>query len=285
MPNPHLEQLTPDQLQALLDSLPVPVFVKHPDGAVMLVNKAWEASMGIALADLAGSDGESVFPPEQIAEFHARDAEAREKQLTISYNETYWSPRHGANRLGQTTKRFLFDDDGHALFLVGTTLDMTEQLQLQKLVDCERTLLEQLARNASLKTIMDAFTLGYEGVFDGVKSSILLMDDEGLHVRHGAAPSLPAAYSEAIDGAPIGPNAGSCGTAAYTGKDTLVSDIATDPRWVDYKHLALAHGLRACWSIPIFSTKGTVLGTLPTTMAHNATHHPANCRPSSVRPT
>ena len=261
MPHTHLEQLTPNQLQALLDSLPVPVFVKRPDGALMLVNKAWEATIGIALADMQGSKGEDVFPPEQMASFLQREQEARDTRQTISYDETYWSPRHGANRVGRTTKRFLFDGQGNPLFLVGTTLDVTEQTQLQKLADCERTLLEQLARNASLQTIMDTFTRGYEGVFDGVQCSILLMDEDGLHVRHGAAPSLPEAYSQAIDGAPIGPNAGSCGTAAYTGKDTLVADIATDPRWKDYKDLALVHGLRACWSIPIFSTKGTVLGT------------------------
>ncbi|MDE2417787.1 MAG: EAL domain-containing protein [Burkholderiales bacterium] len=261
MPNTHLDRLTPAQLQALLDSLPVPVFVKQPDGTLMLVNKAWEATIGIGLADMQGGAMESVFPREQVSRFWQRDQEARDTRQTISYDEIYWSPLHGTNRLGRATKRFLFDGQGNALFLVGTLQDVTEQIQLQKLVDCERTLLEQLARNAPLQTIMDAFTRGYEGVFDGVQCSILLLDDAGLHLRHGAAPSLPQAYSQAIDGVAIGPNTGSCGTAAYTGKETLVSDIATDPLWVDYKHLALAHGLRACWSIPIISTKGKVLGT------------------------
>jgi diguanylate cyclase (GGDEF)-like protein/PAS domain S-box-containing protein len=261
MPNTLLEHLTPEQLQALLDSLPVPVFVKRPNGEVVLVNKAWEETMGVASTDFAGGVGDSIFPPDQIAEFLERDQQALRTQGTISYQKIYWNPLHGANRTGQTTKRYLYDEHGNPLFLVGTTVDMTEQMQLQKLVSCERTLLEQLARNAPLQAIMDAFTRGYEGVFEGVKCSILLMDDDGLRVRHGAAPSLPDAYSQAIEGALIGPTAGSCGTAAYTGKDTLVSDIATDPRWDDYRQLALAHGLRACWSIPIFSTKGTVLGT------------------------
>jgi hypothetical protein len=95
----------------------------------------------------------------------------------------------------------------------------------------------------------------------GVLGSILLLDQDGKHLRHGAAPSLPAEYMAAIDGAEIGACAGSCGTAAYMGAAVFVSNIATDPLWADYKELALAHGLRACWSIPILTRHRQVLGT------------------------
>ena len=91
--------------------------------------------------------------------------------------------------------------------------------------------------------------------------SILLMDADGKRLRHGAAPSLPQAYCEAIDGAEIGPCAGSCGTAAYTGTPVFVSDIATDPLWAEFKAVALPHGLRACWSTPILTRGRKVLGT------------------------
>ena len=93
----------------------------------------------------------------------------------------------------------------------------------------------------------------------GVLGSILLLD--GKTLRHGAAPSLPRAYCEVIDGTEIGACVGSCGTAAYLGAAVYVSDIATDPLWADFKDLALEHGLRACWSIPIVTHGGTVLGT------------------------
>jgi hypothetical protein len=95
----------------------------------------------------------------------------------------------------------------------------------------------------------------------GMLGSILLLDQDGKHLRHGAAPSLPASYMAAIDGAEIGACAGSCGTAAYMGAAVFVSDIATDPLWADYKELALSHGLRACWSIPILTRGRKVLGT------------------------
>lgn len=95
----------------------------------------------------------------------------------------------------------------------------------------------------------------------GVIGSILLLDEDGIHLRHGAAPSLPDAYCDAIDGAAIGPCVGSCGTAAYTGAPVFVSDIANDPLWVDFRELAAEHGLRACWSIPILTAGRKVIGT------------------------
>lgn len=95
----------------------------------------------------------------------------------------------------------------------------------------------------------------------GVLGSILLLDEDGIHLRHGAAPSLPAAYNAAIDGAEIGPSVGSCGTAAFTAEPVFVSDIDTDPLWSDFRELALGHGLRACWSTPIITSGRKVLGT------------------------
>src|SRR5438132_5401976 len=81
------------------------------------------------------------------------------------------------------------------------------------------------------------------------------------HLRPGAAPKLPKSYTEASDGAFIGPSVGSCGTAAYRGEQVIVSDIAVDPLWADFRELALTHSLRACWSTPIFSAEGRVIGT------------------------
>ena len=111
-----------------------------------------------------------------------------------------------------------------------------------------------------LALILKRYLLSVEAEADGfILTSILLLD--GTTLRHGAAPTLPAAYCEAINGAQIGPAAGSCGTAAFLGRPVYVTDIATDPRWADYRDLALPHGLRACWSTPIFDPQHKVLGT------------------------
>lgn len=95
----------------------------------------------------------------------------------------------------------------------------------------------------------------------GMLGSILVVDDEGQHLRHGGAPSLPETYSAAIDGVAIGPEVGSCGTAAFHDKTVVVYDIANDPLWAAFRDLALTHGLRACWSTPIHGSDGRVIGT------------------------
>jgi len=96
---------------------------------------------------------------------------------------------------------------------------------------------------------------------EGILASILLLDEDGVHVRHGAAPSLPEAYIKAIDGAAIGPRAGSCGTAMFRRETVIVTDILHDPLWEDYRNLVVPYGLRACWSTPILSHDGRVLGS------------------------
>lgn len=91
--------------------------------------------------------------------------------------------------------------------------------------------------------------------------SILMLNEDGKTVRCVAAPSLPKTYNDAIDGMEIGPKAGSCGTAAFTGRAVFVADIENSEYWADYKEIALAHGLRACWSTPIEDWEGKVIGT------------------------
>ena len=145
--------------------------------------------------------------------------------------------------------------------LYGTTTDIQDRKWAETLLAGEKRLLEMIARGSPLAPILDAVCRLVEELSDGCLCSILLLDPDGNRLRHGAAPSLPAGYTQAIDGSAIGPSAGSCGTAAYRREPVIVSDVATDLLWADYRHLALAHGLRACWSTPIFSSEGKVLGT------------------------
>jgi PAS domain S-box-containing protein len=118
-----------------------------------------------------------------------------------------------------------------------------------------------IASGASLRVVLDAIVRGVESDHPGMLCSILLLDEAGTHLRHGAAPSLPDFYNVAIDGVAIGPQVGSCGTAAYTGKRVIVSDIRTDPRWAAFKDLALRAGLASCWSEPIYGGGERLLGT------------------------
>jgi len=112
-----------------------------------------------------------------------------------------------------------------------------------------------------LHKILDALCADLERLNSGMLCSVLLLDSDGVTLRGGAAPSLAQEYCQAVDPLKIGPNAGSCGTAVYRKQPVIVSDIATDPLWADYRQVALAHGLRACWSTPIPSQDGSTLGT------------------------
>ena len=140
--------------------------------------------------------------------------------------------------------------------------NVTEDRRNEALREAHNRVLELAIGDSPLEVTLTALLGIVESTSrTGVLGSILLLDADGKHLRHGAAPSLPATYMQAIDGAEIGACAGSCGTAAYLGAAVYVSDIANDPLWADYKDLALAHGLRACWSIPILTRGRKVLGT------------------------
>ncbi|MFQ5355491.1 MAG: PAS domain S-box protein, partial [Mariprofundaceae bacterium] len=121
-------------------------------------------------------------------------------------------------------------------------------------------ILEMMATSSPAYEVYDAICRMYENIYPRMRISILKL--KGNRLFHCSAPSLPDEYSRAIDGGEIGPCAGSCGTAAFLGKEVIVEDIASDPLWVDYKNIALPHKLRACWSEPVVASDGRILGTL-----------------------
>ncbi len=132
----------------------------------------------------------------------------------------------------------------------------------ETVLDGQKRALERALHGAALGEILEVIVRTVESQStSGVLGSILLLDAAGKHLLLGAAPSLPAEYNAAIHGITIGEVVGSCGTAAFTGKTVIVSDIQTDPLWAEFKALAGQHGLRACWSTPIRSSDGAVVGT------------------------
>ena len=141
---------------------------------------------------------------------------------------------------------------------------LAAQLELLAGVVAGRTLPQALE---SLLRVVERVSTG------GLLASILLLDETGTRLLHGAAPSLPAHYNAAIHGVEIGPSVGSCGTAAHLRRQVIVEDIDTDPLWADFRQLALGAGLRACWSTPIIGVGGRVLGTF-------AMYYPTPSRPS-----
>jgi len=155
----------------------------------------------------------------------------------------------------------VLNDAGDVVELVGSTMDVSAANLAETLLRGEKRLLEMIGEGAPLTAVLEELCRVFEELCEHSIASILLLDSRSTCLRHGAAPSLPPAYMAAIDGSAIGPAAGSCGTAAFRRQPVFVADIATDPLWIDYHTPALAHGLRACWSFPIFSRTQCVLGT------------------------
>ena len=144
----------------------------------------------------------------------------------------------------------------HVRIIDVTQLTLDEMLRLG-----QGRLLEMVARGAPLRDTLDSLMLLIESQSDGVLCSVLLLDEDGITIHPASAPSLPDDYMNALEGFPIGPAVGSCGTSMYRKEAVIVSDIRTDPLWTPYKALVEPYGLRACWSTPIFLDKEHVLGS------------------------
>src|SRR6266496_728082 len=163
----------------------------------------------------------------------------------------------------QGVGRPVLGDSGEVDRYIGTTVDITERKLGEVLFAGEKRLLEMIATGVALEEILNSLCLIIEEYRSGTLASILLLRPDGLHLDSVAGPSLPKGWRQEMERLPIGPCAGSCGTAAYRGSAVIVSDIATDPLWdvPEHRASALKHGLRASWSNPVLSWKGQVVGT------------------------
>lgn len=167
-------------------------------------------------------------------------------------------------RLGWTFSRAvpILDATGNVVEWFGAASDVTRRKRFEALSTGQREALELALNGAPLTKVLESIVASAETQSQHrLTASILLLDDDGKRLLHGAAPSLPDDYNKAIHGLKIGPEVGSCGTAAFLGKEVIVSDIQTDPLWKNFKTLAGQYNLRSCWSSPIFSSEGRVLGT------------------------
>ncbi|HEY9646241.1 MAG TPA: PAS domain-containing protein, partial [Chroococcidiopsis sp.] len=244
-----------------------------PTGIVTL-NDRWAEMIGYTLEELAPTTIETwrkqVHPDDlskasQLLEQHfAQAVPTYECELRMQHRLGHWV---WLLARGTVVERA---SDGTPLRMTGTHLDISERKQAELQLSLQNAILERIAKAEPLSDILDALARATEEQLEGGLCSILLHHDGRLY--YGAAPHLPAAYNQAIDGLAIGEGAGSCGTAVVRRQPIIVTDIATDPLWPRYKDIALAHGLRACWSVPVIASDGTVLATFA--VYHRTIHHP-----------
>ena len=252
-----------DRLRLVIDTIPGMVWSALPDGSVDFVNQPWLEYHGLTWDDFNRDSVSAAIHPDDVAvaaqNWRTALATGRHPEVELRVRRADGEYRWFLNRAVP-----LRDETGNIVKWYGTITDIEDRKRAEMLLTGERRLLEMVAKGDPAALILDAVCRLFEELSGGSLSSILLLEPNANCLRHGAAPSLPAKYIEAIDGIVIGPSVGSCGTAAYRAKPVIVRDIGTDPLWAEYRDLALAHGLRACWSRPILSSDGRVLGTFAT---------------------
>jgi PAS domain S-box-containing protein len=248
------------RIRRIIDAIPAYAWSASPDGSIDFINERFLDFSGRPVEEMLGWGWSATVHPDDLPRYVGLWSVALGNGEPLE-SEVRVRGREGNYRWFLVRNVPVRDDAGHVVNWYGTAIEIDDRKRTEALLAGEKRLLEMIAKGDSRASILDALCRLIEELATGCLSSILLLDRDGKHLRHGAAPSLPRAYTEAIDGGAVGPAAGSCGTAAYRAEPVIVSDIATDPLWADYRDLALGHGLRACWSTPILSSEGSVYGT------------------------
>ena len=250
-----------DEFRLAIDAIPGLVWIARPDGFIDFLNRRWCDYTGLTPEQARGWGWQHAIHPDDVAPL-------RRHWLDVLASAEEGETQARLRRSDGEYRWFLFravplrDGDGRVARWYGQTIDVHEQQRTAALLDAERRLLELVAMGEPLATLLDALCRTVEALEGGSYCSILLVEPDGRHMRHAAAPSLSAGYVQATDGAPVGPDHGPCGAAAFLKRPIVVTDFDDDARW-DARYLAQMrlHGLRAGWSTPIFARAGAVLGT------------------------
>ncbi len=238
-------------------------------------SREWKHQLGYEADEIADSFEEwesRLHPEDRDRTLKAVQSFIENPRPTCGF-EFRLQHRDGSYRTIYSQASLAYDASGTPVRMLGSHIDITDRKREEDALQAahrqraalavgQSRVLEMIAARRPLPETLDALLRLVESQSPDMLASVLLLDPDGVHVRHGAAPRLPPAYVSAIDGAAIGEGQGSCGTAASRGAPVVVEDIATDPLWDRYRTLALFHGLRACWSTPIFGPDRQVLGTL-----------------------
>ncbi len=243
------------------------IFENEPDcvklldrgGHVIDINSAGLAMIGATSIDeVRGGCVYDFVSPEHRAAFteavqavFCGESRKMEYEITALDGRRLWMDTHQVP---------LHDSNGDISSLLAITRDVTQRRRAQTWLNDQNRILELLTLGADLRDVLNMFVKSIEKQFEGAIGSVLLLDED-RRLRPGAAPSLPEEYARSVDGLKIGPNSGSCGASAHEKRRIVVPDTFVDPRWANYRDLAHKFQLRSCWSQPICSRNGKVLGT------------------------
>ncbi|OLP61567.1 histidine kinase [Xaviernesmea oryzae] len=249
-------------MEEMVNHIPDFLYAKDREGRFLIANRAVAIENGFQdPRDLVGRTDMELHAHPDVERIAANERHVIETGQPIIDLEERALVEHDGERWLTTSKVPLRDVEGNTIGIVGISRDITDKRRAYRLLRDQARLLEMIAQGRSLTEILDQLLLAVEEYYPGILCSVLLLSEDGRTLLSGAAPTLPAAYVEATSRVPVQPVAGSCGTAAWRREPVEVCDIATDPLWASFAHVALSYGLKACWSTPIFDHAGDLLGT------------------------
>ena len=249
-----------NELAAVIDASPNAIITGLVDGTITGWNDAATRIFGWRREEVIGSRHSFVAPEFEDEAQRIRDRVVVDGEIITNMRVLCLHKTGRLVDVGFSAKP-IFNPDGKAVAAAYVVEDLTEANRAQQIERRRYEILELAANDAPLQVILDHLVRSMElSIPDSAATILRLRGDKLFHEASGA--SIPPSYAAAIDGLPMGEGAGSCGTAAFRGETVIVSDIDVDPLWADYRALALAHGLRACWSTPVRNGGNQVLGTL-----------------------
>src|SRR4029077_8309849 len=248
--------------RSVSDAIPSSHSLVKPDGELEIANRHHLDYLGATLEELRGrAAGDTVHPDDLSAVVDAwREAIAGGEPYNI---ESHRRRADGVYRWFHPYGFPLRDEHGRVVYWYLMERDIDNRTRAEALLAGEKCLLEMVARGRPLTDVLEAWCRFVEGTTPDCCCSVLLVDPSGAHLQFGAAPSLPSSLIEAVMSLPVTPESGACATAVSLNQQVIASDILSETRWVSsgWNAVALKHGMRACWSTPISSQHGKVLGS------------------------
>ena len=254
-------QKSEDNLRQVIDTIPTLVWCTGPDGSTEFLNKRWHDYTGFSPGESRVRGWQPTVHPEDLPRVVAK---GQELLASGQPGEVVARIRRhdGVFRWFLMRVEPLRDETGKIVRWYGTQTDIEDHKRKEDLATGEKLLLEMVTSGHSMPGILDALCQFVESATSGCYCSVVLVDPTGTRLEHGAAPSLPARFITSIVGRPVNAESGPCAMAAYLNEQVIAADLTTETRWAEYEWcpMALEHGMRACWSTPIRSAAGEVLG-------------------------
>ena len=254
-------QKSEDNLRQVIDTIPTLVWCTGPDGSTEFLNKRWHDYTGFSPGESRVRGWQPTVHPEDLPRVVAKGQELLASGQPGEV-EARIRRHDGVFRWFLMRVEPLRDETGKIVRWYGTQTDIEDHKRKEDLATGEKLLLEMVTSGHSMPGILDALCQFVESATSGCYCSVVLVDPTGTRLEHGAAPSLPANFITSIVGRPVNAESGPCAMAAYLNEQVIAADLTTETRWAEYEWcpMALEHGMRACWSTPIRSAAGEVLG-------------------------